>query len=370
MLRAGNIGRKPVTTTALFPAVAAAHVTSRPPVTLITGAHGNCGIADYARQLRHHLSGEGIDARIVVLEQTGLRCFFNVRERLGLGNGPAPIIHLQYPLAQSNGLSLYLLACLPRLPFIVTLHEYSVLQRLRQLSFVVFALFARAIFFTTEDERALFLRRFPWAARKTRTVPIGSNIPLRPHAPAPGTPLITTFSLIRPGKGLEQFVDLARQSAAAGLPWRFQVIGARSRWFADYAQRLLSISSDCEIDWRFDLSAEDVCRCLAQAHAAYMPFPDGASERRGSLLAVLGNGLPTVTRRGPSTSSALEDAVAFAATPAEAVARLQEILGTPGRAAALGERARRYARRFSWEGIAAEHAELYRHLGAQVAQPA
>jgi glycosyltransferase involved in cell wall biosynthesis len=95
-----------------------------------------------------------------------------------------------------------------------------------------------------------------------------------------------------------------------------------------------------------------------------MPFPDGASEKRGSLLAALSNGLPVITTKGRSTPTELEDVVRFCSSPAEAVEAAQALLEAPALREELGARGRHYAEKFSWESIAQSHIAIYQQLVA------
>ena len=55
---------------------------------------------------------------------------------------------------------------------------------------------------------------------------------------------------------------------------------------------------------------EEVSVYLSKARCAYLPFPDGASLRRGSLLACLEHGVKVLSNRGASSHN-LEDYIYF-----------------------------------------------------------
>jgi glycosyltransferase involved in cell wall biosynthesis len=93
-----------------------------------------------------------------------------------------------------------------------------------------------------------------------------------------------------------------------------------------------------------------------------MPFPDGASERRASLLAALANGLPVITTKGRASPPELEDVVRFCSSPGESVATAQILIEAPTEREELAFRGRQYAERFSWENIARSHMAVYEQL--------
>jgi polysaccharide biosynthesis protein PslF len=224
-------------------------------------------------------------------------------------------------------------------------------------------------------------------------IPIGSNIPV---APPPGYEraawrgrlgfaaddmLIAYFGLISRSKGLDVLLD-----ALARLPERFRLLvigGAASlpedRAYAAEIERQLDERRLRERVISTGHCAEaEVSAHLLAADMAALPFADGASFRRGSLLATLAHGVPTVTTTDEDIQSVSNlrpssfvlrplvdgenvllvppgDAGALAA-PLERLAddaALRERLGTGGRALAT---------QFSWERIAEQHEALYRDL--------
>src|SRR5262249_32595719 len=120
-------------------------------------------------------------------------------------------------------------------PQVVTLHEFSSFDRLRRASLQAFAWSAAEIVLTTAFEADAFLDLYPSARARTSVIPIGSNIPFVPQPEADtSVRRIVYFGQIKPLKGLEQFVALARLAAAHQRPWVFQVLGAPVTWARDY----------------------------------------------------------------------------------------------------------------------------------------
>ena len=162
------------------------------------------------------------------------------------------------------------------------------------------------------------------------------------------------FGLVRPDKGLEEFLEVARAEGGEG----FCVVGAlveKDRAYYEEVRR----GAAAGVEWVMDGSLEDAAERLAGAGAALLPFPDGATLKRGSLLAALGNGTPVVTRVSRETAAGLVEVVLPAEGVREACGCLRRLREDAEFAAELGERGRAFAGRFSWERIAALHEDLY-----------
>jgi len=101
---------------------------------------------------------------------------------------------------------------------------------------------------------------------------------------------------------------------------------------------------------------------LASSSIAYLPYPDGVSERRASFKAVLLNGVTTITTRGQHTPFNLEGLVSFCATPEDALAAVHFLAENGEHRTLLADKARQYALQFTWERIAEAHIELYKSV--------
>ena len=180
------------------------------------------------------------------------------------------------------------------------------------------------------------------------------------------------------------------------------VIGAAATALEDRAyadairQQIVRLGLDQRVTITGHCAEADVSAHLLAADIAALPFTDGASFRRGSLLAALAHGLAVVTtwpttddRRttsGPGSEwvSARADATAsprhpVARSPAQLVDGENVLLAPPGDAPALvaaierlacdsglRERlaggGRALAAQFGWDAIAAQHEQLYERL--------
>lgn len=227
-------------------------------------------------------------------------------------------------------------------------------------------------------------------AAAPQIIPIGSNIAVAPPpgydraawrarlGVAPGQTLTTYFGLASRSKGLDTLLD-----ALARLPARFRliVVGGAAPADADraYAERQRRRIEAPDLRDRVVVTghcaADEVSAHLLAADLGALPFADGASPRRGSLIALLAHGVPTVTTRAPQPLGerggprAPEDGDAALLTPPGEPAALAEALLRLEGDAALRERlaagGRAWAAQFAWETIAARHEKLYRNLVAE-----
>jgi glycosyltransferase involved in cell wall biosynthesis len=324
-----------------------------------------CGVADYTSTLTTYLQKQGVSAEIISQEEWNLGSLVSLMAKIL--SEPAPdIIHVQYPTyAYGASIVPHLSTFFAKSPIVVTLHELAHVHALKRLSSLLFVLNGDALIFCSEEDRDYYLGKIPAFRPQSFAIPIGSNIPFLNGTVVREEDVIVTFGQIRPRKGIEDFVELARLSRAEGAAHRFLVIGATLGRFQSYWEQLRAAAEGLSIEWRLDVEPSEAARAIAQAGTAYLPFPDGASERRGTLLAVLGNGVPTVTTRGRHTPPALDDCVIYADTPERALSRINQVLGDPSLRQRLARNARAYASRYSWPSIARQHVDVYRSVLAK-----
>jgi glycosyltransferase involved in cell wall biosynthesis len=318
---------------------------------------GRCGIYDYTVRLADSLRAIGVEAELLDHQDWSprgtLACFRRIRAM-------APdIVHLQYPLiVGGRSIGPHLVSRFLGRPTAVTLHEFSSFDPVRRTLLSLFL--TSKVFMTTEFERARLARRFPAKAAGVTVVPIGSNIPAVERVRG-GPPTILFFGQIKPDRGLDAFLALARLAADRRPDWRLRVVGAPVAWapgFLDAARR----EAPANLDWFLDRDDGEAAELLGRATVAYLPYPDGASERRGSLIAALGAGLPVVTTGGPFLTPELAQTVHCAVGPEDAFTRIDALLRDPEAAEGASRAGQTYARRFDWAGIARIHAEHYAQL--------
>lgn len=273
----------------------------------------------------------------------------------------ADIIHIQYPTAgfghklgpQGVGIAV---------PGVVTIHEASKAHVIRKLALYPFAVRPKHIIFTSNEEREFATRWAPWIAEKSSVIAVGSNVDGVPSPPYREIREIVHFGLVMPRKGLEDVLALAALFKRNHQDLRVRVVGNCRPKDATYGADFLRKSEGLPLLWEQDLCETEVGRRLSGSWIAYLPFPDGASERRTTLKAALSNGMAVITTRGPDTSPDFEPVVRFCSSPSGALAIIRELIANPGQVEILGNRARLYAGRYSWGMIAQKHLAIYQKL--------
>jgi glycosyltransferase involved in cell wall biosynthesis len=309
-----------------------------------------CGVADYSRQLALALGRQGVD--VVELDSRSAAS--------GAARQRMDIAHIQVPAVGFDRFGKFSL-----LPFrvgsrrVVTLHEYSIFSLLRRASVLPFALLDARIF-TNEVERDSYASAVPLRTGRDLIIHIGSNIPRGSSAERIARS-ICTFGLIMPGKGLEQFLQLA-EILKTRAEYQLSIIGAAPAHSQDYAETIIARARALGIDVLLDRSPDEVAQALAQHQFTYQPFPDGASVKRGSLIAGMVNGAVALSTFGRMTPEWMKDLVLEARSPEEAAEIVEKLSADESRLSLLRSRTEESARMFDWDGIAQRHVELYDSL--------
>jgi glycosyltransferase involved in cell wall biosynthesis len=320
----------------------------------------HCGVKDYAHRLAEALCERGLVAEVVAPANWGWRAVLKFRRLCR--ERRFDVIHVQYPSIGVRGSLLpHCLGFLGIAPVAcVTIHEYVSKGAAQRACTQLFRFSTNAILFTTDVERVTFERHLKALGPPHITLAIGSNVAALPRS-AVTEPVVMYFGQIRGEKGLEAFLALARLSSERGRPFRFQVMGANLPRQAEYI-RALQANAPLEVEWLFGLPLNEIAQRMSKAMAAYLPFPDGAGFRRGSLLASLVNGLPVITRVSAVTPPQLATVVLAAETAEQALAHVEMLYSSPVRAQSIGEAGRRLTVPFSWPSIAETHQALYEKL--------
>lgn len=358
-------------------------------VLMITGSYPPdvCGVGDYTYNLVQALLKQGL--KVQVLCSAGS---FPAEEAspgnalIGRANRWSPlsgiialqqavsqfrpdIIHIQYPTIgfgrQLGPQAAAVCAAFTGRKVLVTVHESKKAHLLRRISLLPFNSVTHII--TTTAEQAEYLGK-TWLyhlRERISVIPIASNIPRSNTANNHGdTRICTHFGLIYPSKGIDTFIEVARLAALElNQQVRFRIVGNVHPAYRSYFQSLRNTAADLNIEWILGSTPEEVARLLSESLVCILPFSDGASYGRGSLLAALINGVPVITTRSNETPPELKhgEDIFFAGSTAEYLQYISALLN-PQTYRRISKRSFELGHGFEWETIAARHRELYRHL--------
>lgn len=318
-----------------------------------------CGVGDFTNRLVTELNKSSVPVEQVPTGTWGYSAVIKLLGRLRKDN--CNLLHLQYPsMGYGSSLGPHLLAVLFG-NSMVTLHEVSQAHILRRLSLYLFWIWCRRIIFTSEHERNYAIRMAPWLKNKSTVIPIGSNVE---GSPAKNNTKmeIGYFGLLRKKKGLEQVLKLGEAIQSRKLPYHIRIIGSADRKSAQYAAGLKTKAKNLPIGWEPGLSAKEISQRLASLSVAYLPYPDGVSERRTSMMAMVEHGVVVITTKGAFTTPEMEDAMIIVETPDQALEQVVRLFSEPDYLAGWKQKALTFGKQFDWGIIVQQHQELYENL--------
>ena len=328
-------------------------------VALIVGDNHTpyCGVKNYARSLAQALAERGIDAQVMTPKDWSAKSVLAFSTRLRKEG--FDIVHLQYPsIGYRGSLFPHFLGFMNVADVsVVTVHEYSALPRMQRISTQLFRGTARSVILCSHYERSLYDRELANIGAPQTVIPIGSNVPA---ATTDGSRdrTVVYFGQIRPNKGIEQFIELVRRSIESQRQFSFHIMGSAPAAHQKYLRDLQQSAPEV-VRWSIDLEFAEVSEILARSFAAYLPFPDGVSERRGSMLAALTNGIPVLSTIGAATPPEMLPSFLPTKSSDEALLLLDELVEDPEWHARLCGASRSHGARYTWSSIAAQHELAY-----------
>ncbi len=238
----------------------------------------------------------------------------------------------------------------------------------------------------TNAEDSSRLRQVQRLAGKLHEVPIGANI--QPDPPAgfqraaqrarwgvgPDDLLLCYFGFLNESKGGEELMLALARLATAGVPVHLLMIGgqvgASDPTNQAYLRRVQGLLDEYGISqrvrWTGFTAADEVSANFFAADVAVLPYRDGASFRRGSLMAALAHSMPVISTEPAVQIPELRDGENIWLVPARAPESLAEAVTHlwrhPDLREQLSQGARELASHFTWDAIADRHLEIYREL--------
>jgi glycosyltransferase involved in cell wall biosynthesis len=363
-----------------------------------------CGVGDYTRGLAEHLTELGTS--ITVLASTGHRASSPSRVRVlpvtdrwdraatrslvrRLTAERFDAVNLQYtPELYGRGPWMKLLPAQIALrggpPVVLTPHTlvggYPSARALAPLLLIG----SRRLVCPSGEVAALIRRSLPVLARRIREIPIGSNIPPRDDARYPerraairaelgldaDTLALVHFGFAYRGKGIETLLDAARRLVADGVRFVLLMVGGPWPGAEAYYDDLRAGGRIPELAehvvWVGHAEDARVAALLTAADVYVVPYDDGISARRGTLMAGVAHRLPIVSTHPRVPDPQFRDGDTVRLVPARDGAALAQALAELARSPELRRRLEtgiaRVALRHAWPTIATAMAAVYREV--------
>lgn len=361
-----------------------------------------CGIGDYTQRLARALTEQGVQVRVITSKEgvSGARdgeviilplvrdwTMRALPEILASLRANLPdLVNLQYPTQRYgrqpfvNVLPAFLRARLG-IPVITTIHEFSTYRLPGKLRVGLSLLTSQRVIVTDHINLRQIARAFPFFRSKLRHAPIGANIePMlrefdrqyqRAHYGATDSDVVLAyFGFISPSKGIETLLQAFALAQRERSELRLLLIANREAAeprYADYHRKiertLAALHLDDRICWTGYVAPRAVSEYLASADLAILPFDDGASLRRTTLLSALAHGLPAISTGARAPCPGVEVVpIGDAAALAQTIVRLSADRQLRTR---LGAEARQFAATLSWDGIARQIVAVFETAGEE-----
>lgn len=355
------------------------------------------GVADFTRILGQHLEALGIEVHVLTSTQAAPAAQTNPRVHAivdawgwrGLYDGVArllrelkpEVIDIQYQAAAYalhpaiNALPLRF----PGTPMVTTFHDLRVpylfpkAGPLREQAVWLLARRSRAVIVTNAEDRATLmrLRGMP----PIHKIPIGSNV--SPRLPERfersqwranwGLPLTSLvlcyFGFLNPTKGGEDLVRCLAYLVNAGIDAHLLMVGgsvgasdpANEAYLASVLALIAKLGLHARVHWTDYLTDTEISAAFALSDLCVLPYRDGASLRRGSLMAALAHGMPILSTEPSTPVPELRDGENMRLVPPNDPAALSRAaLGLwrdPGTLQKLAQGAKELSVRFDWKEI-------------------
>ncbi len=382
-------------------------------VTFLTGEYPPMqgGIADYTAQLAAHIKPLGAKPAVLIsrkypangetrhdgvtvfpaLSGWGWRSWREIQRFLAVH--PTDVLHIQYQAAAFdlqgwvNWLP-WFLRRFPRRPRIVTtFHDLRIpylfpkAGPLRWRAVLALAKYSDAVICTNAED-ATTLRRYPWGTHVSE-IPLGNNVPV--NSPAgynrqawrktlgitESSLVMAYFGFLNESKGGEDLITLLDALVQQGIDACLLLIGGEvgdsDPTNADYARRVRQMIAGRQLSGRIIATGyvplPEVSAHLLAADVVVLPYRDGVSFRRTTLIAALQHGLPVIGTTPAIPVPQIVDGENMLLVPPHDVLALTGAVIRVAGDADLRHRLRKGARtlgaRFDWGEIAMQTTVVY-----------
>jgi len=364
-------------------------------VLFISGAYPPLkdGIGDYTAKLIEGLRKKG-PVQIEVISQKNVRRWnlFGIMSIMRrIKQDKFDIVHIQFPSSRFRRtialafLPLFIKIVCRGTKVITTLHEFSISYPINKLRQLTLSLFSDRVILT-DDGDLNQLSRGPVGAiirNKLAAIPIGSNIDVYKQDRAEResflkklkldskTLVISFFGFVHKNKGLEVLLRAMAELKNTGYSVYLILIADLNTKDVPYHREIQNLIDSLEIKDSIYLTGycntTEASKCLSISEICVLPFLDGVTLRRGTLMAAFSHSLPVITTRSKKyVPKEFVDRANIFLVPANDIRALKEAIRLLGEDSRLREKlkdgAKELSKKFSWEGIAAGHIELYKSV--------
>lgn len=368
------------------------------------------GLGDYTNLLCQHLAGLGIDVGVVTSKSAGetargkgfpvapavnrwdFFCWPELGKRIRTMN--ANIIHVQYQTAAYglhpaiNLLPLALHMAKNPAKVIFTFHDLEAPHQpwlrgpVRHMAMRAGERKCDAFVATNSADFQQLLGSRPgpeWA--RYHLIPIGANVLNHPPrrytrdaqrkklGVGPRTILLSHFGLLNQSKGMEDLLLAMKILVEQGLDVKLVIVGGTTgssdttnvRFANSIRARIQELGLGGRVIETGFLAPEEVTAHLLASDICVLPYRDGASFRRGSLMAALEHGLCLLTTR-PAEAELVDGQncrLADAANPVNLARLIDDLAADEVNRRRLSIEAAKLGKRFGWPSIAEKHQALY-----------
>lgn len=193
--------------------------------------------------------------------------------------------------------------------------------------------------------------------------------------PTTGRPLILTWGLLGPGKGIEWAIDA--MAGLRDLQPRYLVIGKThpkvlERSAEDYRNSLLrraelrGVSDLVELDDSY-LAVDELARLVARADVVLLPYDSREQVTSGVLIEAVAAGCPVVSTAFPHAIELLSDGPGLVVPQRDPMAlqqALRRVLSEPGLSDAMAAHAAHKAPGLLWGAVAGQYRQIAEALVA------
>jgi glycosyltransferase involved in cell wall biosynthesis len=257
--------------------------------------------------------GDGKDGAVEVITLAGSWDSRTTRDIVRLVKNEAiDIVNLQYtPTMYSTSFKLSWRRVATEAPSVISFHTLWGGSKVNYLAALCLLTTRSSIVATNSELVYLLDKRLPFFKRKICTIPIGSNISPsgRPNdsdtlrkkfALTVNVPIVSYFGMCYPGKGMDTLLLTAKILASRDdFDFRLALIGGGGSDVDQYLSEMRKLSDSHGVSdrviWTGKISAAEVSTLLSMTDVVLLPYEEGVSDRRGSLMAALAHGRAVVT---------------------------------------------------------------------------